>query len=266
MRDDAIPRVPAESGSDVAVHADALTKRFGSFTAVDGLSLSVMRGEIFGFLGANGAGKTTAIRMFCGLLPPTSGSARVAGHDIRTHAREVKRNIGYMSQRFALYDDLTIAQNIEFFGGIYGLTRARLRTQTARLLADLELEGRGHLVTRALPLGWKQRLALGVATLHDPRIIFLDEPTGGVDPISRRNFWRIIYDLAAEGRTIFVTTHYMDEAEYCGRLSIMYEGRIIEIGRPGDLKRRYEKSTIQEVFVHLVRTSDARAAEREATG
>lgn len=258
MAADTPTHASATQKTEAAVHAEGLTKRFGAFTAVDGISLAVMRGEIFGFLGANGAGKTTAIRMFCGLLAPTAGLARVAGHDIRTNARDVKRSIGYMSQRFALYDDLTIAQNIEFYGGIHGLSRTHIRQQTARLLADLHLEGRGKLLTRSLPLGWKQRLALGVATLHDPPIIFLDEPTGGVDPISRRNFWRLIYDLAAVGKTIFVTTHYMDEAEYCGRLSIMYEGRIIEIGKPGDLKRIHGKSTIQEVFVHLVGGSDPR--------
>ena len=237
---------------EAAVHAQKLTKRFGDFTAVDELSLTVLQGEIFGFLGANGAGKTTAIRMFCGLLQPSSGFARVAGFDLRTHARDVKLNIGYMSQKFSLYDDLTVSQNIEFFGGIYGLARKQIAEKTERLLVELQLEGRGNLLTRALPLGWKQRLALGVSMLHDPPIIFLDEPTGGVDPISRRNFWRLIYDIAAAGKTVFVTTHYMDEAEYCGRLSIMYEGRIIELGKPGDLKRKYGLDSMQDVFVHLV--------------
>ena len=237
---------------EAAVHAQKLTKRFGDFTAVDELSLTVLQGEIFGFLGANGAGKTTAIRMFCGLLQPSSGFARVAGFDLRTHARDVKLNIGYMSQKFSLYDDLTVSQNIEFFGGIYGLARKQIAEKTERLLVELQLEGRGNLLTRSLPLGWKQRLALGVSMLHDPPIIFLDEPTGGVDPISRRNFWRLIYDIAAAGKTVFVTTHYMDEAEYCGRLSIMYEGRIIELGKPGDLKRKYGLDSMQDVFVHLV--------------
>lgn len=237
---------------EAAVHAEKLTKRFGSFTAVDELSLTVLQGEIFGFLGANGAGKTTAIRMFCGLLQPSSGFARVAGFDLRTHARDVKQNIGYMSQKFSLYDDLTVSQNIEFFGGIYGLARKQIAEKTEMLLVELQLEGRGNLLTRSLPLGWKQRLALGVSMLHDPPIIFLDEPTGGVDPISRRNFWRLIYDIAAAGKTVFVTTHYMDEAEYCGRLSIMYEGRIIELGKPGDLKRKYGLDSMQDVFVHLV--------------
>jgi ABC-2 type transport system ATP-binding protein len=238
--------------SDAAVSARGLTRRFGSFTAVDSISLDVQRGEIFGFLGANGAGKTTAIRMFCGLLPPTSGEARVAGFDVRREARSIKQTIGYMSQKFSLYDDLTVAQNIEFYGGIYGLTRDEIREKTAHMLEELSLRGKEDTMTRALPLGWKQRLALSVSLLHDPSIIFLDEPTGGVDPISRRNFWRIIYDIAGKGKTVFVTTHYMDEAEYCGRISIMYQGRIIELGAPGALKEKYGLGTMQEVFVHLV--------------
>ena len=251
------------SAQEAAVHAEHLTRRFGSFTAVDDLTLTVRPGEIFGFLGANGAGKTTAIRMFCGLLPPSSGSARVAGYDVRRQAHEVKQHIGYMSQKFSLYEDLTVAENIEFYGGIYGLTRGRIAEKTDQLLVDLQLQDRRNMLTRSLPLGWKQRLALSVAMLHDPSIIFLDEPTGGVDPISRRNFWRLIYDIAARGKTVFVTTHYMDEAEYCGRLSIMYEGRIIEIGQPGALKRKYGMDTMQDVFVHLV-GADA-AAKAEAT-
>jgi ABC-2 type transport system ATP-binding protein len=235
-----------------AVFAEGLTRRFGAFTAVDNLSLTVRKGEIFGFLGANGAGKTTAIRMFCGLLPPSSGSARVAGHDIRTDARMVKEHIGYMSQKFSLYEDLTVAQNIEFYGGVYGLTRRNIADRTEQLLVELHLHEHRNALTRSLPLGWKQRLALGAAMLHDPSIIFLDEPTGGVDPISRRNFWRLIHDIAAAGTTVFVTTHYMDEAEYCERLSIMYDGRIIEIGRPGELKRKYGMASMQDIFVHLV--------------
>lgn len=238
--------------SEPAVYADHLSKRFGSFTAVDDISLSVQPGEIFGFLGANGAGKTTAIRMFCGLLAPTEGTARVAGYDVRTQSRQIKQTIGYMSQKFSLYDDLTVAQNIEFYGGIYGLTRTGIAEKTDRMLEELDLKERRNTVTRSLPLGWKQRLALSVAMLHDPSIVFLDEPTGGVDPISRRNFWRIIYDIAASGKTVFVTTHYMDEAEYCGRLSIMYQGKIIEIGNPGALKEKYGMNSMQEIFVHLV--------------
>ncbi|MFZ1731027.1 MAG: ABC transporter ATP-binding protein [Bacteroidota bacterium] len=238
--------------SEPAVFAEHLSKRFGSFTAVDDISLTVQPGEIFGFLGANGAGKTTAIRMFCGLLPPSDGIARVAGFDVRTQARQIKQTIGYMSQKFSLYDDLTVAQNIEFYGGIYGLSRSRILEKTTQMLEELNLTDRRNAATSSLPLGWKQRLALSVAMLHDPSIVFLDEPTGGVDPISRRNFWRIIYDIAASGKTVFVTTHYMDEAEYCGRLSIMYQGRIIELGNPGALKEKYGMGSMQEIFVHLV--------------
>lgn len=241
-----------QDSTDPAVSARALTKRFGGFTAVDGISFDVRRGEIFGFLGANGAGKTTAIRMLCGLLPPTAGEAHVAGYDVRTEARKIKQTIGYMSQKFSLYEDLTVAQNIEFYGGIYGLTREQIERKTDTMLDELDLRDRRDTVTRSLPLGWKQRLALSVSLLHDPSIIFLDEPTGGVDPISRRNFWRIIYEIAGSGKTVFVTTHYMDEAEYCGRISIMYQGRIIEIGSPGTLKEKYERDSIEDIFVHLV--------------
>ncbi len=237
---------------DIAVHARLLTKRFASFTAVDGISLDVRKGEIFGFLGANGAGKTTAIRMFCGLLPPTSGEASVGGFDVATQSRQIKKTIGYMSQKFSLYEDLTVAQNIEFYGGVYGLSRGEIRDTTDRMLRELKLENQRDTLTRALPLGWKQRLALSAAMLHKPTILFLDEPTGGVDPISRRNFWRIIYDIAEGGTTVFVTTHYMDEAEYCGRLSIMYQGRIIEMGTPGELKERHRMNSMQDIFVHLV--------------
>ena len=248
--------------TDLAVSARDLTRRFGSFTAVDAISLDVRRGEIFGFLGANGAGKTTAIRMFCGLLPPTEGDALVAGFDIRSQARQIKQNIGYMSQKFSLYEDLTVEENIEFYGGVYGLSRERIEEKTERMLDELQLRDKRAMLTRSLPLGWKQRLALSVLMLHDPEIIFLDEPTGGVDPISRRNFWRIIYEIAASGKTVFVTTHYMDEAEYCGRLSIMYRGRIVEIGQPGALKEKYGMKSMQDVFVHLVRDM----AEEEARG
>ncbi|MDT8323604.1 MAG: ABC transporter ATP-binding protein, partial [Bacteroidota bacterium] len=216
--------------------------------------------------GANGAGKTTAIRMFCGLLPPTSGDALVAGYDIRRQARNIKQVIGYMSQKFSLYDDLTVAQNIEFYGGIYGLSREQIAEKTAHMLDELKLRGKEDSLTRSLPLGWKQRLALSVSLLHDPSIIFLDEPTGGVDPISRRNFWRIIYDIAADGKTVFVTTHYMDEAEYCGRISIMYEGRIIELGAPGALKEKYGLGSMQEVFVHLVGGDARSSGQRERSG
>jgi ABC-2 type transport system ATP-binding protein len=249
---------------DTAVYAKDLTRRFGKFTAVDNISLDVRRGEIFGFLGANGAGKTTAIRMFCGLLPPTSGEARVAGFDVNTESRKIKQTIGYMSQKFSLYEDLTVVENIEFYGGIYGLTREQIAQKTESMLHELDLKERRNTLTSALPLGWKQRLALSVSLIHDPSIIFLDEPTGGVDPISRRNFWRIIYDIAGSGKTVFVTTHYMDEAEYCGRLSIMYEGRIIEMGQPGALKEKYRLSSMQDIFVHLV-GGDAMADARKTS-
>lgn len=250
--------------TDIAVEMRELTKDFGAFRAVDAVSLSVNRGEVFGFLGANGAGKTTVIRMLCGLLKPSAGTARVGGFDIAREARSVKASIGYMSQKFSLYEDLTVRNNIEFYGGVYGLTRSQLREKTQALLAELRLEEHADRVTNSLPLGWKQRLALGTALLHDPRILFLDEPTGGVDPISRRNFWRLIYELAAKGTTVFVTTHYMDEAEYCSRLSIMHGGRLIALGTPGELKRAHGFDSMQDVFMKLVRDETARAtAARE---
>jgi ABC-2 type transport system ATP-binding protein len=241
---------------DVTVHAEALTRRFGTFTAVDAISLDVRRGEIFGFLGANGAGKTTAIRMFCGLLSPTSGRARVGGFDVATQPDLIRKNIGYMSQKFSLYEDLTVAQNIEFYGGMYGLTRRGIQDATERLLHELDMHSQRDTLTRALPLGWKQRLALSAALLHRPDILFLDEPTGGVDPISRRNFWRIIYDIATAGTTVFVTTHYMDEAEYCGRVSIMHQGRIVAMGTPAELKRQHGLGSMQEIFVYLINGRD----------
>lgn len=239
-------------GPAPAVVARGLTRRFGDFTAVDSLDLAVMPGEIFGFLGANGAGKTTAIRMFCGLLPPSGGEATVAGVPVGRHARELKRRIGYMSQRFSLYDDLTVAENVEFFGGIYGLHGEALRSRRAELLPQLGLEGLEPRLARSLPLGYKQRLALGCALLHRPRVVFLDEPTGGVDPVARRRFWDLIYGQAAGGVTVFVTTHYMDEAEYCGRVSIMVQGRLVALDTPGALKARTGGSDMQEVFLRLV--------------
>lgn len=235
-----------------AVRTEGLTKRFGPFTAVKDLSLEVKRGEIFGFLGANGAGKTTAIRMLCGLLLPSSGRGEVAGLDVWKDNEAIKRHIGYMSQRFSLYEDLTVAENIEFYGGVYGLNRQALRAKTEELLADLAIAEQADRLAGELPLGYKQRLALGCALLHDPQIIFLDEPTAGVDPEGRRNFWQLIYQLAEAGKTVFVTTHYMDEAEYCHRVSIMYQGEIIALDTPEALKRTYQKSNMEEVFVHLV--------------
>jgi len=235
-----------------AVTISDLTRRFGTFTAVDRVNLHVDRGEIFGFLGANGAGKTTVIRMLCGLLAPSSGEAWVDGLPISTASEQVKRRIGYMSQRFSLYEDLTIRENLTFYGGIYGLPRRELAERGDATLKRLGLEPYRHRITRSLPLGFKQRLALGCAVLHQPRVIFLDEPTGGVDPAARREFWDLIYDLSDQGATVFVTTHYMDEAEYCSRISIMKEGRIIALGEPGALKQEHHAQTMQDVFLKLV--------------
>jgi ABC-2 type transport system ATP-binding protein len=238
--------------TDKAVRVSKLSRHFGKFIAVDEISFEVNRGEIFGFLGANGAGKTTAIKMLCGLLKPTSGEATVAGFSINSETAKIKKNIGYMSQKFSLYDDLTVKENIEFYGGIYGLSRENISGKTDQLISELNLDKMKNSLTKSLPLGWKQRLALSTSLLHDPSIIFLDEPTGGVDPISRRNFWRIIYEIAGSGKTVFVTTHYMDEAEYCNRISIMHKGKIIELGTPTGLKQKYDKTTMQDIFIHIV--------------
>jgi ABC-2 type transport system ATP-binding protein len=238
--------------TDKAVSVSKLSRHFGKFIAVDEISFEVNRGEIFGFLGANGAGKTTAIKMLCGLLKPTSGEATVAGFSINSETAKIKKNIGYMSQKFSLYDDLTVKENIEFYGGIYGLSRENISGKTDQLISELNLDKMKNSLTKSLPLGWKQRLALSTSLLHDPSIIFLDEPTGGVDPISRRNFWRIIYEIAGSGKTVFVTTHYMDEAEYCNRISIMHKGKIIELGTPTGLKQKYDKTTMQDIFIHIV--------------
>ncbi len=239
-----------------SVEVDKLTRKFGNFTAVDAISFKVNKGEIFGFLGANGAGKTTAIRMLCGLLSPTSGQARVAGFDVYTEYEAIKQNIGYMSQRFSLYEDLTVRENIQFYGGVYGLSREAIKNKTEELLDFLKLHEQADKLTVSLPLGWKQRLALSTALLHNPDIIFLDEPTSGVDPVSRKNFWLLIYSLAASGKTIFVTTHFMDEAEYCNRVSIMREGRIVELDDPVQLKQRYHADTMQQVFMSAVKEKD----------
>jgi ABC-2 type transport system ATP-binding protein len=227
--------LPNASGS--AVHIEKLTKCFGDFTAVADLNLDVQSGEIFGFLGPNGAGKSTAIRVLCGLMAPTSGRAVVGGFDVVLHPEEVKRRIGYMSQKFSLYDDLTVKENIEFFAGVYGVPPEKFPARLDFVLKMAELEDKQDILTRLLSGGWKQRLALGCAILHDPPILFLDEPTSGVDPIARRNFWELIYQLSATGHTIFVTTHYMDEAEYCHRIALMYGGRMIALGSPAELKR-----------------------------
>jgi len=236
-----------------AVETVRLSRKFGNFTAVDAVSIQVQKGEIFGFLGANGAGKTTMIRMLCGLLKPTAGNGTVAGFDIRTQSEEIKRNIGYMSQKFSLYNDLTISENIEFYGGIYGLSRSRIAEKRYTILQDLNLLSRENSISRDLPPGFKQGLALSTAMLHDPAIVFLDEPTSGVDPASRRFFWDLIQQAAAGGITVFVTTHFMDEAEYCNRISIMSAGRIIALDTPEELKRKYQQNSIQQVFVELVK-------------
>jgi len=238
---------------DSAIRTNGLTRVFGTFTAVDHITFDVRPGEVFGFLGANGAGKTTAIRMLTGLLTPSSGEAWVAGHDVYRESEAIKRDIGYMSQRFSLYDDLTVRENIRLYGGIYDLSRAQIHDRTERILTRLGLSHTKNDAVGALPLGWKQKLALSVALLHEPRIVFLDEPTSGVDPITRRQFWELIYETAHAGTTVLVTTHYMDEAEYCDRISIMVSGRIEALGSPAELKKDAGASSIDEVFVRLVR-------------
>jgi len=230
-----------------------LTKCFGSFTAVDHITFDVKKGEIFGFIGANGAGKTTAMRMLCGLSLPTSGKATVAGYDVYKQHEQIKKNIGYMSQKFSLYEDLTIIENIQFYGGIYGLLNNQLRQKARELIQKLQLNGEEKTLVRELPLGWKQKLAFSIAIVHNPAIVFLDEPTGGVDPITRREFWGLIYEAASYGITIFVTTHYMDEAEYCNRVSIMVDGRIDALDSPARLMQNYNAGTMDEVFLQLAR-------------
>lgn len=226
---------------------------FGDFTAVNQISFEVGQGEIFGFLGANGAGKTTAMKMLIGISTPTSGEAEVAGFDVFTQAEDIKKNIGYMSQKFALYDDLTVKENIFFFGGIYGLSRKQIKTKTKTLTEELGLSEVANQLVESLPLGWKQKLAFSATMLHNPKIVFLDEPTGGVDPITRRQFWEMIYKAAANGTTIFVTTHYMDEAEYCDRVSIMVNGKIEALDTPKKLKQQFETDTMNDVFLKLAR-------------
>lgn len=236
-----------------AVEVTQLSRCFGKFTAVDDISFSVARGEVFGFLGANGAGKTTTIRILCGLLMPTSGKAIVGGYDVYQDAEKIKTIIGYMSQKFSLYNDLTVRENILFYGGVYSLPKKRLQEKCAEMLAALELEAEADTLVVNLPLGWKQRLALSTALLHDPQIIFLDEPTSGVDPVARDSFWSMIRQLAARGTTVFVTTHYMDEAEYCDRLSIMQDGKILALDTPANLKQRYNEQSMQDVFMRVQR-------------
>ena len=245
--------------SDIVIQTEKLTKKFGDFTATDSITFEVYRGEIFGFLGANGAGKTTAMRMLCGLSTPSSGTARIAGFDIYTEAEKIKRNIGYMSQKFSLYEDLTVLENIRFFGGIYGLSEAAIKEKSNTLIELLGLQAEAKKLVGSLPLGWKQKLAFSVAILHDPKIVFLDEPTGGVDPVTRRQFWDQIYAASDRGITVFVTTHYMDEAEYCHRLSMMVDGEIKALDTPTNLKRQFGVESMDEVFFEL-----ARGAKRKA--
>ena len=240
---------------ETVIRADRLTKRFGDFVAVDHISFGVRRGEIFGFLGANGAGKTTAMRMLCGLSRPTEGSGSVAGFDIAARPEMVKRHIGYMSQRFSLYDDLKVWENLRLFGGIYGMSGGEIARESAAMLSRLGLEAERNAYVGALPPGWKQKLAFSVAILHRPQVVFLDEPTGGVDPAARRRFWELIYDAADSGITVFVTTHYMDEAEYCDRVSIMVDGRIEALDTPRALKQRYGADSMDGVFARLARSA-----------
>lgn len=244
---------------DEVIVVKNLTKRFGSFTAVDNISFEVKKGEIFGFLGANGAGKTTAMRMLCALSRPTSGNALVAGFDIRTESEKIKRNIGYMSQKFSLYEDLKVWENIKLFAGIYGMKKKDITLKTDILLNELGFQQEKETFVKELPLGWKQKLAFSVAIFHEPKVVFLDEPTGGVDPITRRQFWEMIYQASERGITVFVTTHYMDEAEYCDRVSIMVDGRIDALDTPKALKERFKTNSIDDVFYQL-----ARKAERKA--
>lgn len=238
--------------NDVII-AESLTKQFGDFIAVNHISFQVKEGEIFGFLGANGAGKTTAMRMLCGLSHPTSGKGIVAGFDIDKQAEDVKKNIGYMSQKFSLYDDLKVWENLKLFGGIYGMSNKKIREKTDLLLEELGFQSERNTMVASLPLGWKQKLAFSLSIFHDPKIVFLDEPTGGVDPVTRRQFWELIYQAADRGITVFVTTHYMDEAEYCDRVSIMVDGRIEALDSPAMLKKTFEAESMYDVFLQLAR-------------
>lgn len=239
--------------SKVVIKTEKLTKRFGDFIAANEVTFEVYAGEIFGFLGANGAGKTTAMKMLCGLSKPSSGNATIAGFDIYKQTEQIKKNIGYMSQKFSLYEDLTVLENIQFFGGIYGLTDKQLKTKSNELIETLGMQNEAKKLVASLPLGWKQKLAFSVAILHEPKIVFLDEPTGGVDPIVRRQFWDLIYTAADRGITIFVTTHYMDEAEYCNRISMMVDGVIKALDTPDNLKKQFSAGSMDEVFYELAR-------------
>lgn len=238
---------------ETVIQTDRLSKRFGDFYAVREITFEVKRGEIFGFLGANGAGKTTAMRMLIGLSTPTAGKAVIAGFDVYRQVEQIKKNIGYMSQKFSLYEDLTVVENIRFFGGIYGLSDRDINDKAEKLIANLDLHAQRNKLVGALPLGWKQKLSFSVAVLHDPKIVFLDEPTGGVDPVTRRQFWDLIYEKTREGMTVFITTHYMDEAEYCTRLSVMVDGEIKALGPPSSLRSEYHADSMDEVFLKLAR-------------
>lgn len=237
-----------KSNSDIVISVKELTKKFGSFTAVDHISFDVRRREIFGFLGANGAGKTTAMRMLCGLSYPTSGTGTVAGCDITTQAEDIKRRIGYMSQKFSLYGSLTVMENMRLFATVYGMTAKEIATASDEIFKTLGMENMRNTLVKDIPVGWRQKLAFATATIHRPEIVFLDEPTGGVDPITRRRFWELIYKASSEGMTVFVTTHYLDEAEYCNRVSIMVDGRISALDTPRELKKKYNVATMDEVF------------------
>ena len=239
--------------SQPVIYTNKLTKKFGDFIAANELSFEVQAGEIFGFLGANGAGKTTAMRRLCGLLVPSSGEAHVAGYDVYKQREKIKQNIGYMSQKFSLYEDLTVSENIKFYAGIYGLSNSEIKEKTDTLLKQLDLESEANQLVSSLPLGWRQKLSFSVAIIHEPRIVFLDEPTGGVDPVTRRQFWDLIYDASSRGITAFVTTHYMDEAEYCNRISIMVDGVIEALDSPANLKKKFNAVSMDDVFRQLAR-------------
>ena len=241
--------------NEKVIEVSNLTKKFGRFTAVDSISFDVKRGEIFGFLGANGAGKTTAMKMLTGISKPTSGSGTVAGYDILRENEKIKRNIGYMSQKFSLYEDLKVWENIRLFGGVYGMRGKEISDKTEELLARLKFEDQRNTMVRSLPVGWKQKLSFSVAIFHSPQIVFLDEPTGGVDPVMRRQFWEMIYEASDQGITVFATTHYMDEAEYCDRVSIMVDGRIEALDTPSSLRNQYNSESIDDVFHQLARKS-----------
>lgn len=238
-----------------------LTKKFGSFTAVNSVSFNVKKGEIFGFLGANGAGKTTALRMLCGLLKPTSGNATVAGYNVYKHQEDIKKNIGYMSQRFSLYEDLTVRENIRFYGGIYGLTDEEIRERTNALLDKMNIQNLKDKLIKSLPLGWKQKLAFLIAINHNPSVVFLDEPTQGVDPLARRQFWNMIYETSIKGITVMITTHYLEEAEYCKRISIMVQGKIAVIGSPSELKHNFNSESIHDVFIKVSKNNISKTDE-----